>query len=185
MSRPIAALLLLLLARPDVLVGQAAPSATQLGPGARVRIATRDDSKPRVTTVVARKGDTLLVRSREYNTIPLPFDDISRLEVSTGRHRNVVKGMAFGTLIGGTAGAILGAAAYEPCTGVCIMAPGSRGESAAFGGAVFGVLGFVVGTLTGLSSHDTWQHVPLDARRVSVNVRPRAHGTGLGVALEF
>jgi len=43
----------------------------------------------------------------------------------------------------------------------------------------------VGGSLVGLASHDTWQQVPLDARRVTVNVAPRAHGAGLGVALEF
>jgi len=189
MTRLIAAFLLLLSARPDVLLGQATAPATQLRPGTRVRIVTRDDSKPRVTTVVAQFGDTLLVRWPGLNTLRLPADEIRQLEVSTGRHRNVLKGMLLGTGIGGTVGGVLGAASYQPCESTefmgCFMAPTSQGESAVIGGAVFGVLGFVVGSLVGLASHDTWQQVPLDARRVTVNVAPRAHGAGLSVALEF
>jgi hypothetical protein len=189
MSRLIAALFLLLLARPDALIGQAAAPATQLRPGTRVRITTRDGEKPRVTTVVAHNGDTLLVRSPEFNTLPLPLDQISRLEVSTGRHRNVAKGMVLGTGIGGTVGGLLGAVTYQPCESTefmgCFLAPKDRQESAVMGGVVGGVLGFVIGSLAGLARHDDWKQVPLDARRVSATVRPRGHGAALGVALEF
>jgi hypothetical protein len=189
MSRLIAALFLLLSVRPDALVGQTAAPAASLRPGARVRIATRDDTKPRVTTVVAQKGDTLLVRSPEFNILTLPLDEISQLEVSTGRHRNVVKGMVLGTGIGGTVGGLLGAVTYQPCESTefmgCFLAPKDRQESAVVGGVVGGVLGFVIGSLAGLARHDDWKQVPLDARRVTVNVAPRAHGAGLGVALEF
>ncbi|MFL5620320.1 MAG: hypothetical protein ACJ79A_18245 [Gemmatimonadaceae bacterium] len=147
---------------------------------------THAGEKPRVATVVAHTADTLLVRWPEFaNTVAVPLSEISRLEVSTGRHRNVVKGMVLGTVGVGTAGALLGAISYKPCTSNCFLAPSDRGESAAVGGIVGGTLGLVIGTLAGLVSHDTWQRVPLDGRRVAVTVRPRAQGAGLGVALEF
>jgi hypothetical protein len=189
MSRLIAALLLLVLARPDALVGQAAARAASLYPGARVRI-TRIDEKPLVAIVVARVADTLVVRAPgQAQPLTLPLAEISRLDVSTGRHRNVGKGALVGIVAGGALGAVLGAASYQPCESTeflgCLLAPTDRGESATLGGAVGGALGLVVGALIGVVRQDTWKRVPLDGSRVAVSVRPRAHGAGLGVSLQF
>jgi len=188
MSRPIAALLLLLLARPDALVAQAkAPApAASLVPGARVRIATRDEAKSRIAIVVAHTADTLSVRLPEFsNTVAMPLDEITRLDVSTGRHRNMVKGIVAGTVAGGTVGALFGAISYQKCTSQCFLAPEDRAQSAAVGGVVGGALGFVVGSLTGLARQDDWKRVPLEGKRVAVSVRPRGLGAALGVKLEF
>ena len=188
MSRPIAALFLLLLARPDALVGQAkAPApAASLVPGARVRIKTRDDAKPRIAIVVAHTADTLSVRLPEFaNTVAMPLDEITRLDVSLGRHRNVTRGIVVGTVAGGTVGALVGAMSYQKCTSQCLLAPEDRAQSAAIGGIVGGGLGFLVGSLTGLARQDDWKRVPLDGKRVAVSVRPRSHGAALGVTLEF
>jgi hypothetical protein len=187
MTRLIAALLLLLLAQPDALVGQTAAAA--LHPGARVRI-TQAGEKPRVSIVVAQSAETLLVRSPEFsNTVALPLADISQLDVSTGRHRNVVKGMVLGTAIVGTIGAVAGAISYQPCTSTeflgCLLAPESRSDSALLGGVVGGALGFVAGSLAGLVPREQWKRVPLANRRVAAAVMPGAHGTGLGVSLRF
>ena len=185
MSRLITALLLILLARPDALVAQTAAAATSLVPGARVRI-TRVGEKERVAIVTGRTADTLHVQWPGFvNTVALPIAQISRLDVSTGLHRNVAKGMFFGVLAGGTVGALFGAISYQPCTSQCFLSPEDRSQSAAVGAAVGGTLGFVVGSLAGMARHDDWKRVPLDGRRVAVSVRPRAHGAGLGVALRF
>jgi hypothetical protein len=189
MSRLIAALLVLLLARPHALAGQTAATATALLPGARVRIA-RAGEKPRVAIVVAHTADTLQVRWPEFaNTVALPLAGISRLDVSTGRHRNVVKGMVLGTVGVGALGAAAGAISYQPCTPTkfmtCFLAPTSRAQSAMVGGALGGTLGFVVGSLVGLVRHESWKRVSLDDRRVAAAVGPGAHGTGLGVSLRF
>ena len=189
MSRLIAGLLVLALAHPAALVGQAAPKASTLAPGARVRI-TNAESERRIATVVARQGDTLLVRWPEFTTpVAVPLADISRLEVSTGRHRRVLKGLLLGTAAGGVTGLLIGAVSYEPCETTeflgCFLEPESRAASAAFGGAVGGALGLVVGSLAGLARHERWQGVPLDDRRVAVAVTPRANGTRLGVSLRF
>jgi len=189
MTRLIAALLLLLVARPDALVGQNAVPDAALVPGDRVRI-TRDDEKPRVATVVSRTTDTLRVRMEGVaNTVAIPFAGISRIDVNTGQHRNLVKGMLFGTLGGGTMGAILGAASYEPCESKellgCLLASDSQSDAATIGGVAGGALGLIVGSLIGAIRQDTWKQMPLGERRVTVDIKPRAHGAGLGVALKF
>ena len=189
MSRLLAALLLVLSIRPDVLAGQTAAPAATLLPGARVRI-TQAGEKPRVAIVVAQSADTLLVRSPELaNTVAMPIADISRLDVSTGRHRSVIKGMALGTAGAGALGAAIWAMTFEPCESTeflgCLFEPESRGDAALMGGAVGGVVGFVVGSLVGLVPREHWERVsPADAR-VSATVRPGAHGTALRVSLQF
>src|SRR5690349_14722721 len=156
MSRLIAALLLLQVSGPAVLAGQAAGPATLLRPGDRIRI-TQVGEDPRAAILVAQNPEELVVQGLKFETDEaVPFRQITRLEVSTGRHRNVLKGMGLGIGIGGAAGLIFGALAYQPCTSMCFMAPGDRGESAALGGLVFGTLGLLVGTIAGLPSHDTW-----------------------------
>ena len=189
MSRLLTALIVVLLARPDVLTGQAAMPEGAVGPGARVRI-TQAGQKPRVAVVVARSADTLVVRWPEYtNAVALPFTEISRLDLSTGRHRKMLKGAAVGTLSAGAVGAILGAVSYTPCESTeflgCLMAPASATESAVLGGVAGGVLGLIVGTLVGLPKRDDWHQVSLDASRVAVVVTPQGRGTAVGLSLEF
>ena len=189
MSRLLTALIIVLLARPNVLAGQAATPERAVGPGARVRI-TQAGQKPRIAVVVASSADTLRVRWPEYtNAVALPFAEISRLDVSTGRHRKILKGAAVGTLSAGAVGAILGAVSYSPCESTeflgCLMAPASATESAVLGGVAGGVLGLIVGTLVGLPKRDDWHQVPLDAPRVAVAVTPRGSGTGVGLSLRF
>jgi hypothetical protein len=189
MTRTIAALLLLLAVRPDALAGQAATPASTIVPGARVRIRIAGE-EPRIARVVAHTGDTLHVRWPEYaNVASVPLAQVSTLDVSVGRHRNVLKGMALGTVAGGAIGAAIGAFAYQPCTSTeflgCFLSPTSRMESAEFGAIVVSALGLVVGGLAGLQSHDTWKRVPQSGRRVGVSVSPRARGAALGVAMQF
>ena len=189
MSRLIAGLLVLALAHPATLLSQAAPTAATLAPGARVRITTAG-SERQIGTVVAQRGDTLLVKWPEVaNAVAVPLAGISRLDVSTGRHRRVVKGLVLGTAVGGATGALIGAASYEPCDTTefmgCFLAPKSRMESAAVVGAAGGVLGLVVGSLVGLARHERWQPVSLGERRVAFAVTPRAHATRVGVSLRF
>jgi hypothetical protein len=184
MSRLTAVLSLLLLATPGPLAGQSADTA-QWQPGARVRV-PRVDDRARLATVVGRSADTLLLRwTNSEPAVVVPMSDISRLDVRTGRHRNLLKGMALGAGIGFAGGALLGAVSYSPCTGMCIMAPSDVGEAAALGGIVIGTLGLVVGTLAGLPSHDTWQRVPLDGRHSPATVGLHASAHGVGVALRF
>lgn len=186
MSRLLTALIVVHLALPDVATGQRAMPEGAVGPGARVRI-TQAGEKPRIGVVVARSADTLVVRWPEHtNAVALPFTGISRLDVSTGRHRKVLKSAAIGTLSAGAVGAILGAVTYRPCkpTELCLLAT-TPSESAAFGGALFGALGLIVGTLVGLPERDDWHQVSLDGSRVAVAVTPRGRSTDVGLSLRF
>ena len=189
MSRLAAVLLVLVLTAPNPLAAQTAAPAGQLVPGARVRV-TQAGAKPRTGIVVAQTADTLRVRWPDFSSPDaLPVASISRLEVSTGRHRRVLKGMGYGAAAGIAVGGIIGAVSYEPCDSTeflgCLLAPESRTQSAAWGGMVIGTLGLVVGTLAGIPSREGWQQVSLAERRVSVAIRPGAHTTRLGVALRF
>src|SRR5829696_6913101 len=100
MSRFITVLLILALARPGVLLGQTSAPTASINPGARVRI-TQAGQQSRIAVVVARRSDTLLVRWPEFTTtVAVPLGEISRLDVSSGRHRNLRKGAVLGTLVG-------------------------------------------------------------------------------------
>ena len=181
MSRLIAVLSLLLVAAGPLAGQVTAPARVQ--PGARVRV-TRVDDRAQVATVIERSADTLLLRWASSETVvAVPMSEISRLEVRTGQHRHVLKGMALGTGIGFAAGALLGAVSYSPCKGFCVI--DDEGGAAALGGVLVGTLGLVVGTIAGLSSHDTWQHVPLDGRDARTTVGLHASGRGVGVAVKF
>lgn len=189
MSRLLSALLVIALAGPGTLLCQTSASTASIGQGARVRI-SQVGQKPRIGVVVTPGADTLLVRWQEYtSSVAVPIAEISRLEVSNGRHRKVAKGALVGTLTGGAAGAMLGAATYSPCTSKeafgCLLAPTARSEAVAVGGVLGGTLGLLVGTLAGLPSRESWHRVSLDARRVAVAVKPGARGTDLGVTLRF
>jgi hypothetical protein len=189
MSRLIAVLLVFALARPDALLAQAAETPATLAPGARIRL-TSAGEKPRTAVVVSHTRDTLLVRWPEIaGPVAVPLAGISRLEVSTGRHRRVRKGMALGTVAGSVTGALVGAATYEPCTSTeflgCFLEPQSRAQAAAWGALAGGTLGFVVGSLAGLPRREGWKRVSLQEQRVAVVVAPRAHQTRLGASIRF
>ena len=189
MARFPTALLLLALAAPTLVSGQAPAPLGTIQPGARVRITT-PGAKARTATVVAHTGDTLVVRWPQFaNAVPVPVSGISRLDVSTGRHRRVLKGAGLGTLVGGATGGLVAAISYSPCDPDtffdCFLEPENRGEAAVWGTLVGGTLGLVVGTLAGLPRRESWQQVSLGDRRVALAVTPRARDTRLGVSVQF
>jgi len=123
-------------------------------------------------------------------SVKYPLTDIARLEVSSGRYRPVLRGLAVGTGVGVILGGAGGALTYSPCESTeflgCLLAPESRTQSAAMGAVVLGALGLVVGGLQGLIPRDRWQRVQVDGNAVRFNMRalPRS-GTGIGLALAF
>ena len=146
--------------------------------GARVRVTTppppcpawytsctRDSPRHYVGTFVAWKADTLVVETKGH-TLALPWDSVTKLEVSQGQKRNTLEGVLNGLLVGGVAGAVIGLASYEECESCLIdFGPGR----AALAGTAIGVLGgLVVGaTIGSLIKTDRWA-VPLDRLRVSL-----------------
>ncbi len=167
-------------------------------PGERVRVTRPPICPPTYTscvgpprqsvgTFLAWKADSLVMESNG-DTLAVPLDIVTGLDVSWGRKTNTAKGAGIGFLIGSLAGAFIGYASYEECKSQglfsCIgdFGPGFN----ALGGALVGGLGGgVVGALIGGSSKtDRWKEVPLD--RLRVNIVPRRHGRlGLGLLVRF
>lgn len=80
----------------------------------------------------------------------LALSDISKLEMSRGRHRTIGHGLLAGILIGGTIGAVGGAAGGSGrCNSTCINIDRTGGALivGVTGAVVGGVLGVVVGAL--------------------------------------
>ncbi len=165
-------------------------------PGARVRVAGHFCQpsyshcvgclpQRYVGTFVAWKADTLVVQSNG-DTLSLPVNPWTRLDVSRGRKTNTGEGALIGLLVGGVMGAVIGYASYEECVGGrdCLGDLG-LGVNVAAGG-VIGVLGgLVAGAFIGLAVEtDRWREVPLD--RVRVSLGPQRDGRyGLGASVRF
>ncbi len=124
-----------------------------------------------VGTFLAWKADSLVVQSNG-DTLSVPVNLVTRLDVSRGRKTNTGKGAGIGFLLGGVVGAVIGLASYEECESQgafsCIgdLGPGVN----ALGGAIIGgLVGLVAGVLIGSATEtDRWQEVPLDRLRLSL-----------------
>jgi hypothetical protein len=159
--------------------------------GARVRVTrlpicppTCVGGPPRqdVVTFVTWSGDTLLAQSNG-NTIVLPLDAVTKLEVSQGQKSHTGVGAVIGFLVGGAAGAAIGYASYS-CEGWSCLGYGPW-PSAGVGLAIGGVGGLVAGALIGSAiKTDRWEEVPLD--RVRVSLGPQRDGRfGFGASVRF
>ncbi|HKP16287.1 MAG TPA: hypothetical protein VJT85_09480 [Gemmatimonadaceae bacterium] len=167
-----------------ILRAQTSPVA----PGTKVRFQLR--SGGRLEGRVVSLGPEALEASVPTSsaTERYPLADIAKVEVATGRHRPVLRGVVVGTGAGVIIGAAVGAMSYSPCESTeflgCLLAPESRAQSAAMGGAVAGILGLVVGGLQGLIPRERWQRVQVDGNTVRLNLRALPHnGTGIALAL--
>ncbi len=168
-------------------------------PGERVRVTRppicRADTicggrSPRqsVGTFLAWKSDTLVVQSNG-DTLALPLDSVTRLDVSWGRKTNTGKGAGIGILLGVIAGAFIGGVSYEECVPqgwFSCIGPDFGSEAYAAAGALLGGLGgLMAGAIIGTAiKTDRWQEVPLD--RVRVSLGPQRDGRfGLGASMRF
>lgn len=137
--------------------------------GTRVRVtAPTSDLERHVTTIMDVRGDSIVVGVRGSSRI-IGLADVTALDASTGRRRQVLRNAGLGLGIGVIAGAVIGAATHEECEyrglGSCIMAPESATESAALGGILFGIAGLATGAVVGvLHRADRWAPVDLPVR---------------------
>ena len=160
-----------------------------IAPGTKIR-AVLQGGRRHEGRLISIGRDTLLTERAGGTTAPLLTHDITKLEVSTGRHRPVLKYAAIGALGAGIAGGLAGAVTFKPCKTDeafgCFLAPKTRGEAIRVGGGIGAVLGLVGGSLLGLIGRERWQDVRLDSRfaRVSL-VTPRYRSPGLGLAMSF
>ena len=176
-----------------------ASATAQLRPGTRVRVTilrpcpaihTSCNIPPRhkVGTFLAWKADSLVMESKG-DTLAVPQDFVTKLEVSTGRgyskahaRAGAIGGMLVGSLIGV---AIAGVTAPEEgCRGL-MTAKRDKGNCLANGF----IVGFMGGTLIGVVMGsvipgDRWADVPLDRFRVSLG--PQRDGRfGFGASVRF
>ncbi len=167
-----------------------ATAQVPLRPGERVRVTrlplcppnTLCVKTPRqsVGTFLAWDADSLVVQSNG-DTLYVPVDRVTRLDVSRGRKTNTGTGAVIGLLVGGVVGAVIGYANYEE-GGFGDIGPGAN---VAAGGVIGGLGGLVTGAFIGLEIQtDGWREVPLD--RLRVNLGPqRDGGLGVGASLRF
>ncbi|MBA2683318.1 MAG: hypothetical protein H0U66_02335 [Gemmatimonadaceae bacterium] len=140
-----------------VAIAQSTPLAAQLSHSAltpapagdvRVRLTVPNRFVPskRIGSIYAVRNDSLGLRTDgSGDTVMLAMSDISRLEVSRGRHASFSHGLLYGALVGGGIGVVGGAAigAGSHCSGQCFGAgPGA-------GALILGVTGVVVGGVLG------------------------------------
>ncbi len=175
-----------------------ATAQVPVGPGARVRVTGHFFCQPLnsncmgglpqryVGTLVTWEADTLVVQSNG-DTLSVPANLVTRLDVSRGRKTNTGMGAGIGFLVGGVAGAVVGYGSYEECVPQgflsCLGAVGP--ESLAFAGALIGGFGgLVTGALIGSAIEtDHWQEVQLDRVRVSFGPQRTGKGAGIGFLL--
>ena len=173
-------------------------ATAQLRPGERVRVTGHfcqfysncagGYPQHRVGSFVAWESDTLVVQSNG-DTLAVPQDFVTKLEVSTGRgysKAHAIAGMIGGMFVGSLIGiAIADVTAEEGCSSLDVTAKRDKGNCLANGFLV----GFLGGSLVGwgigaLIPGDRWADVPLDRLRVSV--APQRDGRfGLGLSVRF
>jgi len=178
MRRPIAAVLAGLLLLPQLASGQA------LLPGARVRFSHPGEGT-RTGTVVAFTADTLEVRLPDRaEPAHLPLDQVTRLDVSRGMRRQPLTRAGIGLLVGGALGAAGGfAMASDDCGSPSGCA--NKTDPAILVGLGAGVVGGMLGLLSGAIPSERWERVSLEPRRVSVVAPSTGNGQGVGLRLAF
>jgi len=158
-----------------VITGQ---SASQVNPGARVRVQVDSPPPPRtiVGTFRGLTADTIsLSPSNGGAWQRIPTSSIGRLEVSTGRGI-VASHVILGTLGGAFAGGLIAGA-----TSSCAKDQWLCFQGLAIAGGV--MLGGAAGAVTGLLiKGEHWKTVPLPS--VAVFPVPN-HGVGVAVRVEF
>jgi len=146
--------------------------------GTRVRVtAPSIDLRRHVTTIVDVRGDSIVFGVPD-NPRSVALSDVTALEVSAGKHRRFLRSAALGLGIGAIVGAVVGAATYEECVPTefldCLLADESRGQSAATGGVVLGVVGLLTGAVVGaVRRTDRWVSVDMPVR---ASIKPTASG---------
>jgi hypothetical protein len=153
--------------------------------GARVRVSSSTSGRlgsAWVGTILAQHGDTLLVLSEgTQDSLTLSLGSITQLEVSSGTHSHVGKGMGLGFLAGALAGVAIGAVTYTapscPSNSFCLdLGPGGPGAAATAYGLVGGLLGAVVGAFIGARETENWAPVAVTTRKVAFRLAPSGKG---------
>lgn len=171
---------LALLAALLLLPGPAEPqepqaTASPLIVGSRIRLRAPTLVDGRIEGIVAEMDETsILVSINDRVPLRVPRQAITQLDLSTGRHRQVAKGMLIGAGIGVAAFAV-----------TLISWEDSSSEDFAQGLAMGALGGAIWGAGIGaLIKSDRWSALPLERVRVSVAPAP-GHGVHLSLSVRF
>lgn len=131
-------------------------------------------------TLVEMDEESLLVSRDGRTPVRVPRPAITRLEVSTGRHGQALKGMIIGAGVGALTyqTTVSGGGDCQNAVGLCTT---SIGQAAAVGIVAGGLVGSLIGAL---HQTDRWSSVPLEKLRVSL-APTRGRGAGLTVSVGF
>jgi len=143
--------------------------ALSLHAGAHARIlAPTTDSKYTLITVISTSTDSLRYSLEpSLDTKSLAWQQISKMEVTTGSHGRVARGAGIGFLVGLIGGAALGAHASK---GSGREADQLRGVAAVVNGLLGGALGgFVGGVIGSTQRSEDWVPVILPRSSVASN----------------
>lgn len=128
---------------------------------------------------------TLLVAAPSVQSVSLARSQMTRLEVSAGRHSSAGTGALIGAGIGVVGGVALGLAGQ--CSGDEVgweWCFDSQGYTVGFG-AVFGALGAGLGAIVGaFVHHETWRSVA-HPPAVGVILRPEGKRVAAGLSINF
>jgi len=130
--------------------------------GSRVRVTSIALGGERVTgTLVSATRDSIIFQPTGLVTrTAVRTSDVTRLEVSSGSHKQVGRGMLYGFLIGAASAALIESATWEKTSGFDF----GRGGDAAIVAVPGGLIGAVVGAIVGARTTETWQTVPIPGR---------------------
>lgn len=138
------------------------PSTIPAGTRARIVEAARGKHSHALTVINADQDSLRFHYLRDREMTTLSWNDVIRMEVTTGRHSNFWKGFGIGLLVGAASGALIGSSSASGNDGYTPTAVGTMG---AIGGAVLGGLG---GGLLGIVWRtDKWVPVAVPAHRSS------------------
>lgn len=180
MRRVLASLLLLPIAC-AVAVAQEDP----VPPGSRIRVTSPmlGDAR-RIGTVVTFHTDTLVFQpAGSRDSVAIPASALTRLEVSAGRRRPILKGMGIGFLVGAATGVILGFASGDSENGWWDW---TAEQKAGIGGAVLGSVGAVAGGVIGATRvTERWARISLGSAETGVGPLPTGRGVGLVITVRL
>ena len=170
--------------------GAQEPSTRPAGVEAGARVRASAPATGIVTGRVVEAGRDSLAVARDHgaDTVRLALNQLTSLDVSTGRHKRRWRGAGFGFLGGAALGAVLGAATYRKpeCSGDTYFCDLGQGFDAAFGAVLLGGAGAVAGAIVGGGSTDDWQPVVLrHALRLELNVPRSRRRLELGASLRL
>jgi hypothetical protein len=164
-----------------------------IGERIRVTTSTQHGRRRYVGRVMAAQGDSVALQTNSLDSVrAIAISQMTKLEVSGGRHTNGRRGMGYGFVTGAAAGAIYGAATWREGRGKISLfghsddyrpAEGMKPESGAILG---GVVGLAVGGIYGrLHTTERWVRRPLGTGAL-VSVMPVVHGgVALSVGMQF